>query len=376
MSARILILAALGLATTASVAPAQFSRFRSQNYGVNYGYSPYGGFYFNTYQSYQYSFQAIFNGRPVTYQYQFNYSGPPRPNYYYPPAYYGNPYTSLSGGVGSSFGSDQFNPIANQQRAAIARAQRLMDADNNPAGGRKDDIENWVAAQQQDRGNDPAAVPAIDPALIDPPDDAILSGKALNELLALCRKQEKGGRRADSGLCPPDLLEKVVFDGGAAAAGVNLFRKTALPYPSVVVVPETDKLRAVLDADFTAVGQTLRAGKRANEFAVDRMETNITAARAALNKRMKDAPFAEAKEVNDFLTQLALAARFARSATAPAALPASWNTTGATVGELVALMDKFKLQFGPAASGGEPAYLSLHRGLLGYYVRLTPVKKN
>jgi len=360
---------------TAGLAPAQFSRFSSQNYGAYYGYSPSGGFYFNTYQSYQYSFQAMFNGHPVTYQYQFNYSGPPRPNYFFAPSYYGNPYTSLSGGVGSSYGSDQFNPIANQQRAAIARAQRAMDGGNNVGGGRKDDIENWVAAQQQDRGNDPAAVPVIDPALLDPPDEAILSGKALNELADLCRKQEKAGRRADSGLCPPDLLEKVVFEGGAAASGVNLFRKTALPYPSVVVVPATDKLRAALDTDFTVVGQALRSGKRANEFAVDRMETNITAARHALNTRVKDAPFAEAKEVNDFLTQLAGAAKFARSGNAPAALPASWNTTGATVAELIALMDKYKLRFGPAASGGEPAYLSLHRGLLGYYVRLTPVKK-
>lgn len=375
MSARILTLAALGLAATAGVAPAQyFNRFASRTAGGYVGYSPYGGFYFNTFQSYQYSFQAMFNGRPVTYQYQFNYSGPPRPNFLFAPTYYGNPYASLSGGVGSSYGSDQYTPLANQQRAAIARAQRLMDA-GNPVDGRKDEVENWVAAQQQDRGNDPAARPPIDPALLDPPDDAILTGKTLNELAALCRAREKAGRRADSGLCPPDLLEKVVFEGGATAAGVNLFRKTALPYPPVVLIPETEKLRAALDADFALIGQALRSGKRANSFAVDRMETNITAARAALNARTKDAPFAEAKEVNDFLNRLALAARFARGTTSPAALPASWNTSGATVAELIAFMDRFKLQFGPAADGGEPAYLALHRGLLEYYVRLSPVKK-
>ena len=373
MSARILPLAVLGLVASAGAASAQFfPRFGPQIPSGLYLRSPLGGFYFNTYQQYQYTVTGMSFGRPITLSYQYAWSGFPRPNnYYIAPSYYGNPYSQMSGGVGS-YGSDRYNPIVERQRAALARAQRA-EAWDNPVAGRKDDIDNWVAAQRN-RGDDPVAAPAIDPALLDPPDEAILSGKSLNELLALCLKREKDGRRAESGLCPPDLLEKVVFENGPAAAGVNLFRKATLTYPTVAVVPETEKLRSAVDEAFATVGQSLRNGKKPNLFVVDRLDAALAAARKALATRMAESPFAEAKEVNDFLTQLEQAAKFARKPNAPSAVPGEWDTTGATVAELIRLMDKFNLRFGPAPSGGEPAYLSLHRGLLGYYVRLTPVK--
>lgn len=374
MPTRILPLAVLGLVAFAGAAPAQyFPRFGPQMPSGVYVNSPMGGFYFNTYQTYQYSFQGVVNGRPISVEYQYAWSGYPRSNnYYVEPAYYGTPYGAMSGGSGS-FGGDTNNPLVERQRLAIARAQRANEWDN-PVAGRKDDIDNWVAAQNR-AGDNPVAGPAIDPGLLDPPDEAILSGKALNELLALCLTKEKAGRKAESGLCPPDLLEKVAFDGGPAAAGVNLFRKPTLTYPAAVLVPETAKLRAAVDVEFAAVGLSLRTGKKPNLFAVDRLDVALVAARKALTARLKEAPFAQEKEVNVFLTQLELAAKFARDPNAPAALPASWNTAGATVAELIRLMDKFKLRFGAAATGGEPAYLSLHRGLLGYYVRLTPVKQ-
>lgn len=374
MSSRFPLLAAVAATAVAGTAQAQFfPRFGPQMPTGIYVNSPLGGYYFNTFQQYQYSFSGIVNGRPISVQYQYYWSGIPRNNYYYyyAPSYPANPY-SMSGGFGS-YGSDQFNPVVEKQRAALARAQRAGDGDNLLAG-RKDEIDNWVAAQNRG-GNNPAAPPVIDPALIEPPDEAILSGKSLNELLALCQAQVKAGRKADSGLCPPDLLEKVTFDGGAAASALNLFRLPALPYPTAVAGPEAAKFRTPIDTEFAAIGQSLRGGKKPNLYAVDRLDAALAAARRAFTALLKDAPFAEEKEVNDFLTQLTAAAKFSRDADAPALIPAGWHTTGATVGELVKHMDRFKLRFAPAPVGGEPAYLSLHRGLLGYYARLTPAKK-
>lgn len=377
MSARFpLFVAALASALAGGVAQAQFfPRFGPQVPSGIYVNSPLGGYYFNTFQAYQYSFRAMVNGRPTSVQYQYYWSGLPRNNNIYYAPTYANPYQQMSGGVGS-YGGDRYNPIVERQRSALARAQRANNdgADNNALAGRKDDLDNWVAAQNRG-ANDPAAAPLIDPALIDPPDEAILSGKALNELLALCLARVKAAGKAESGLCPPDLLEKVAFDGGPAAAGVNLYRQPALTYPAVVAVPETAKLRTPIDTEFAAVGQALRAGKKPNPAAVDRLDAALAAARKAFVARLTDAPFAEEKEVNDFLTQLEEAARFARNPDAPAAIPATWHTTGATVAELVKHMDRYKLRFAAAPFGGEPAYLSLHRGLLGYYARLTPVAK-
>jgi hypothetical protein len=376
MSARFLILAAAAAAVTAGTAQAQFfPRFGPQMPTGIYVNSPLGGYYFNTVQQYQYSFSGIVNGRPISVNYQYYWSGIPRNNFYYAPSY-SNPYSSsMSGGFGS-YGSNQFNPIAERQRAALARAQRAADDTNvNVLAGRKDEIDNWVAAQNRG-GNEQAPAPqVIDPNLIDPPDEAVLSGRSLNELLALCQARVKDGRKADSGLCPPDLLEKVAFDGGAAASALNLFRLPNLPYPVAVMVPETAKLRTPIDTEFAAIGQALRGGKKPNASSIDRLDTALAAARKAFADRLKDAPFAEEKAVNDFFTQLEAAAKFARDADAPALIPAGWHTVGASVGELVKHMDRFKLRFAAAPVGGEPAYLSLHRGLLGYYVRLTPVAK-
>ena len=377
MFRRFVPLALLMVVASAGVAPAQYFTFnRSQQFYFAYMRSPLGGFYFNTYQSYNFSYSAVANGRYVSFSQSFAWNGPPvwNPTYFIAPVYT-NPYDSLLSGGSGSYGSYAYNPIVDQQRANILRAQRMPDWDTNSSmSGKKDDFDNWQAAQA-DRGVDPVAGPVIDPNLIDAPAEAILSGKTLNELAALCLDQEKKGRKAESGLCPPDLLEKVVFEGGGTAAALNLFRQSKPPYPAVTVVPETEKLRAAIDAPFAEISKALTAAKRPNLAAVDKFDAGIRAARAALAERMKDASFAHESVVNDFLNQLELAGKGARDPATPSAFVPAWQTTGATVAELIRHMAKFKLRFAHAPEGGEPAYFSLHRGLLAYYARLTPVKK-
>ncbi|MEO2089852.1 MAG: hypothetical protein ABGY75_10200, partial [Gemmataceae bacterium] len=133
---------------------------------------------------------------------------------------------------------------AARQRAAVASAQRSAAYDVAPKGGATADLDRVL--------RDPAArrdaqAPAIDAALVSPPDEAVLSGEVLGRLAALIADLEAKGKKTESGLCPPELMLKVVFDGGPAADAANQFRTVELAFPSALTGAEHADLRAGLE---------------------------------------------------------------------------------------------------------------------------------
>lgn len=284
----------------------------------------------------------------------------------------GMPYPEAATTFGSGYrpGSGK---VTSEQRAAVGNAQRNAKWDaglteTNP------DFDRWLkdAATRRDV-KDPNA-PAVDPALVDPPDEAVVSGEVLNDLTARIRELEKVGKKAKPGLYAPELVGKIVFAGGPAAEAANLYRVTELRYPTALSAGQYDLLRADLDKAFGVVAKEAHAGKKTPPADVQWLLKAVGKAREAARPIVADAPLAEASEVSEFFARLETATKYLKEEKSTGVAGAKWSSVGATVSEVVQHQAKYGLRFGPAKAGDEAAYYSLHRGLLAYYVGLLQAK--
>lgn len=288
------------------------------------------------------------------------------------PAY--SPYSGgYYGGVGG--GSVVNNgAVANRQRSAIASAQKGAKLDEGVKPSTPD-FELWMKEQVNRReANDPAKPVAIDPALLTPPAEAIRNGDALNRLVGLVSGLEAKGKKAESGLCGPELMGAVVFEGGPGADAANQFRTAELEYPEVLKGMPFDDLRDGLSKAYSAVAVPAHAGKRVLAAEVDRLLKELAKARQTAAPLLKEASLSDTAEASQFFTHLESAAKFLKDPNATGVAGEKWTSIGATIADLVKHSNRFKLRFGPAAAGDEAAYESLYRGLLTYYAGLMQAK--
>ncbi len=300
--------------------------------------------------------------------------------------YYRNAAVSAPGYLPGFNGVDEYAPISSgfrsnskvvaQQRAALAQAQRNAKWDKG-ATENAPDFDRWLkdAATRREAPTPEKGAKElpIDPALVNPPDEAVLSGEALNRLAVRIRELEKLGKKATPGLLAPELTTKIVFAGGPADAA-NLYRGTELKYPATLQGVPFEPLRKELDKAFGPVAKDAQAGKKTNPADVDRLLKAITKASDTSRQTVADAAFTEACDVCEFYTTLESATKILKDDKAAGVAGKEWSVVGATVAEVVQHQSKYGLRFGPAKSGEEAAYFSLHRGLLAYCVGLAQAK--
>lgn len=270
-------------------------------------------------------------------------------------------------------GSRGSRKMAAEQRSAIADAQRNAKWDNG-ATAATPDFDRWLKEAATRRESPDPKGPAIDPALADPPDEAVLSGEALNRLAELIREQEKQGKKAASGLFAPELTTKIVFAGGAAADAGNLYRGADLRYPESLMGVQYEPLRGDLDKAFGPVAKEAVAGKKTPAADVERLLKAITKAHDGTRQAVADAPFSDACEVCEFFSTLESATKYLKDEKSTGVAGADWSAVGATASEVVKHLGKYGMKFGPARSGDDAAYFSVHRGLLAYYAGLLQAK--
>ncbi len=372
------LLAAAVAGTLAAAAPAQFMPGR-QNY--NFGYAPagfgngvgfnYGGFNFAYFQTRQfsYAYSNPFLGYSGAVDLRFNYYGVT------PPFGYGgaavNPYTQayMYGGAGG------YNPGANP---IIQEQQRLL------AGGRADngrgDANRLIADQaQMEFGRAvprPAAVPtgaALDPALLDPPDAAVMAGDTLNALHAAIRPlMEK--RKGEPPLFPAEVLGHLRFDGPAAADVLALLRAGKLVFPPPLDGPAFERMRADVEKPVAELVDAAAAGRKSDAGAADRLALAVKKGRADHVDALRGLGVTDALTVSRFFTTLDRLADAGRDGGLTGFYPAKW-AAGATAAELLAQMDRLKLTFAPAGPGDDDAYAAAHRGLVTYYMSLAAPRR-
>jgi hypothetical protein len=219
------------------------------------------------------------------------------------------------------------------------------------------------------------AVEALADALRASTEAEVASGEALNQILVAIVTAEAKGAKGVSAFLPPQVLGEIRF-AGASGDSLNLLRQAGrLPFPGAFDAPELAELRDALRRDFSAAAAPLLAGKTHDVTKLAALERTLKQTESAAPAVIRDLSFEDAIAARKFLNQLAGTVRTIKTGGAAGLVNPAWTTEGTNVADLVRHMTKFKIRFGPAAEGGETAYLALHRGMTTYLFVLTQPKK-
>jgi hypothetical protein len=357
MTRTVTLLTAALAAGTAAPAAAQFVPFGGGFPSASYGLYSRSLYYATPFGGYSLSFQRS----------TYNFAVAPYPTY----SSAGLGYSRTAGGTYLYGGGPAVagNPAAFDRDAAnLRRAQR---AARNDPDARQKVFDAWA----MDRGGKgppadrPALPDAVRDALAAAHEDDVLSGKALNAAVRAILDEER--KRPPAGrpqVFPPDLLAKAVYAGGPAADALNLFRGE-VKFPSALADDAFDAGREAVAKAFVAVTDSLRAGKKLDEPALDRL--------AAAARKLKDefaargpAMTDEGKKATAFLDRLEAAATAARQGGENGPLVPSWYTVGASAADLARHLGRLKVEFAPAAADDDGGYFALHRGLTAYLADL------
>lgn len=287
--------------------------------------------------------------------------------------YGGAAYAAPVGGYSPSGGYSSGSAATDTYQQNYARAQRAAGGYGGTAA-RARISDQWTYEQSGAAGR--RAEPAPSDEQPDAPweaaaaGDEVVSGEALNHLLAAVAAAEARGARGPSAHLPPDLLARVRFAGPPAAGALNRLRAGRLVFPAAFDDPALRSTRDGLGPDFAAAVAPLLAGKPVDPARAARLGASVKAAREKLTPVLRDLPLDEAAAACRFLSELGAAAEVLREPRAAGLVDPRWATEGTDVAALVRHMARHKLQFGPAGRGGEDAYLALHRALGAYLFAL------
>ena len=363
----------VGATWAASAGPARGQFFPGARPGVFYN-SPFGAYSltYSQQMSFSYGFVNPFTGVPYSYRFGSTYAGPPpglggfggysRPSYS-PYAYGGAVYQpTITPRAGA------FNPVARAQVRAFAAAANQPPPPRRLAAGPVPGAVNPAAGPRKPAAENKGKPVEADAKLVNPADEEILSGKALNQRAAAIRDLEAKGAKADPPLLPADVLGQVTFVGSPAAETIAMLRNGVPPLPEILQRQEFLVCRKDIERHLAAVAEPMSQGKPAPPADVDGLAQ--AARKCRENDGIRDLPVPDAAVVTRFLDGLDAVTRTARDADLAGVVVPKWNLVGATAMELVRHTGRYKLTFGPAAGGSADAYRALHRGLVAYYTAL------
>jgi hypothetical protein len=203
----------------------------------------------------------------------------------------------------------------------------------------------------------------------------VASGEALNHVLVAIVAAENKGAKGPSAFLPPRLLDDLRFAGPPTADALNLLRQADnLPLPAAFFDPRLKEASDLLERDFAAAAEPLRAGKSADRAKIARLEQTLSKVQEQAAPVIRTLPFEDAIAARRFLNKLEATVKAMKTNAVNGLVNANWATEGTSVADLVKHLTKHKLLFGPAPAGGEPAYLALHKGLATYLIALTQKK--
>jgi hypothetical protein len=286
-----------------------------------------------------------------------------------PPLYSPGKLSNFGGGyLGVPESASQ--PVLDRQKREIAAAQANASF-QAMTGEANAHVAKWVA----DQGNPSSTVDpltAVDPSLIHPTEDALVSGLTLNELAARITALDAKGKRAKSGLCPPEFLEKIVFVGGPAADMLNLFQRPSKP-SLPLSVPDGIAVEPLNQA-YASVASSLFAGKRAGPAEARKLADAVLQLRTAMESHISRSSIEDAGRWLSFFNAMERVAKFCTESDAAGVLVPKWSSVGSNVSDLVKHMSKASVRFGRAAAGDELVYATLHRAMLAHYAAAAVAK--
>jgi len=219
----------------------------------------------------------------------------------------------------------------------------------------------------------PAAPPAVaqdqaDRARNNPPTGEIMSGQAMNDILADLRKVATD---------KPDALPAVALPlDDKAKTHINLTRGTGniallkpgdtIPWPTAFNGPEYEDQRAKLTARATAAVKQAQANGHVEVELTTPLATEVDAFQKELRRIAPSLSFEQHREAKDFLNALDAAVVALQQPDVANYFNGKYALTAKTIPEMVRYMTQNALKFAPAAPGDEEAYTKLYNSMSAY----------
>jgi hypothetical protein len=209
-------------------------------------------------------------------------------------------------------------------------------------------------------------------SLNDPPVTEIWSAKALNDLLRDVQKLQAKGANGPRLPLDEDLLKRVNVVGGRRAGNAALLKNQGkLTWPAALLssklTKEAEDLRQRINALLPdAVNQAING--KVDASILKQLQRDLGSLQILLARAVGRFPPDQYIEARRFLNDLEDGLRALEQPDVGLYITEKYAAKGHTVPELIDHMTREGLEFAPAVTGDEAAYVSLHRALATYDV--------
>jgi len=212
-------------------------------------------------------------------------------------------------------------------------------------------------------------------SLNDPPVTEIWSAKALNDLLGELQKQAaKGVMTTYKGPREPldqDLLKLVNVTSANRGGNIGLLKNGGrLNWPLALNGPEFKEERDRISSLSQDTVKEAEFNNRVDAGSLRQMNEDLDRLQRQLSRNVGDIPPSQYIEAKRFLNNLSDALKVLSQPDAASYINRKYSAKGKTVPDLVKYMSDNGLQFAPAVSGDEAAYVALQRALAAYAMGL------
>jgi len=283
---------------------------------------------------------------------------------------YSNPYLTTEPGIAATLqGTGDLMTAQGKWFLDVQRANLLQDKYRQV---RMETVRKQGEEVRWEKDNTPSAEDdrhralqqQLGRSLNDPPRGDIYSGQALNVLLDAVSKLD-----ATVGTAPASIDRGVLghlnLTSGKGHAGI--FRNQGrLDWPQELLASSYQDERKLLDANLPVALRQVVNGTVGPRMFED-LNRLTQALRQKLKARIAEIAPASFVEAGRFLNYLEEGLRLLSQPKAGEQLAANLGDKDMSIGQVVQHMRDNALRFAPAMTGDEPAYVAMHRALVGYH---------
>jgi hypothetical protein len=204
-----------------------------------------------------------------------------------------------------------------------------------------------------------------------PPKTMIWSGQALNDLLRAIKDRQSRGQFGPEVPLSPEVVRHINVTTGTTYGGVGVLKDGGkLTWPFALRQPLFDSERNKLNQMFQQAVQQAPSGQ-IDVTLLDNIGKSLKELQQTIDAQVDQISPGQFIEASRYVRELKSGYQVLQQSDVAKFFKPNWTPQGSTVGELVQQMTREGLSFGPATTGEETYYTSLHRSLVDYDLGIT-----
>ncbi len=199
-----------------------------------------------------------------------------------------------------------------------------------------------------------------------PPPTEIWSGKSLNDLLRGIQNAQSRGTTGPDVALSPDVVKHINLTAGVTYGGIGLLKNDGkLTWPFILRQSMFDTERKQLDEQMLQAVKQAQSGE-VNVDVLNDIGASIKQLEGTIDAHVTDLTPTQYIQGMRYARELKESYKVLQQSDVAKYFRPAWTAQGSTVAQLVRQMTQQGLRFGPAVSGDEPYYTSLHQSMVDY----------